>query len=421
VVRFLPVLLTAFSLSAATPHEILDPAFDRVPFDQWIKDRDAKGNTDSFHWTLNVPRAELSFHQRLQTRIEIKLDGRDLETRRADGRLLFFIQITDHDGGRYRIHGNVDLSKLDANVRAANVEYLQRSFFLPGDYGLAVAIVDARTREHSARQMQFRVPSDGHGFLAESWRGLPPVEFSGKEDTPDSWFLPEVDGRLEWAAAVHSPARIDVILNVAPHRTDSADLAALLPTVKAITQTGSSEISEHVELVDLSRRRAAFDQKDVHDLDWPRLKESLGESNTASIDVHSLAERHHDAQFFVAQVRGALRATQQPCVLVVLTPPVGFESGEDLDPISLEALPACRVIYVRYHAPVERVRPVDPMLGGHGRGPRMAAPIYGSGTRSPQIVDQLEGTLKPLNPKVFDVDSPEQMSKVLVEIEKDVR
>jgi len=51
----------------------------------------------------------------------------------------------------------------------------------------------------------------------------------------------------------------------------------------------------------------------------------------------------------------------------------------------------------------------------------MAAPIYGSGTRSPQIVDQLEGTLKPLNPKVFDVDSPEQMSKVLVEIEKDVR
>jgi hypothetical protein len=108
-------------------------------------------------------------------------------------------------------------------------------------------------------------------------------------------------------------------------------------------------------------------------------------------------------------------------VLVVLTPPVGFESGEDLDPISLEALPACRVIYVRYHAPVGRVRPVDPTFGGHGRGPRMAAPIYGSGTRSPQIVDQLEGTLKPLNPKVFDVDSPEQMSKVLVEIEKDVR
>jgi hypothetical protein len=111
-----------------------------------------------------------------------------------------------------------------------------------------------------------------------------------------------------------------------------------------------------------------------------------------------------------------LRDFQQPCVLVVLTPPVAFESGEDLNPISVEALPACRVIYVRYHALSERTRPVDPMFGGRHGGRMGGGPRYDN--RTPQIVDQLEGTLKPLNPKVFDVDTPEQMTKVFIEIEK---
>jgi hypothetical protein len=39
--------------------------------------------------------------------------------------------------------------------------------------------------------------------------------------------------------------------------------------------------------------------------------------------------------------------------------------------------------------------------------------------RPPQdIVDQLEDTLKPLRPKVFDVETPEQMTRALTEIEK---
>ena len=34
------------------------------------------------------------------------------------------------------------------------------------------------------------------------------------------------------------------------------------------------------------------------------------------------------------------------------------------------------------------------------------------------VVDQLEATLKPLSPKVFDVGTPEQMTRALAEIEK---
>jgi hypothetical protein len=63
----------------------------------------------------------------------------------------------DRDGARYQDHGSIDLSKRDENIKAANLEYSQRAFFLPGDYRLAVAMLDTATGEHSSRQTQFRV------------------------------------------------------------------------------------------------------------------------------------------------------------------------------------------------------------------------------------------------------------------------
>jgi hypothetical protein len=408
----------AFLAQASSERESLDPAFQKIPFDRWLGEH----GQPPFRSTVAVPHAELSFYQRLIATIEMKVDGRGLESRRGDGELVFFFQITDRDGTRYQDHSTIQLSKLDPNIKAADLECTQRAFLLPGDYRLAIGLLDTGTGEHSVSQSQFRVPSP-HNFLPEAWHDLPAVEFIGKEEPPDSYYLPNIRGRLQWAASVHSPARLNVILNVAPsmpepgsRRVPSSDLAALIPTLKAISENGSTSLSEHVELLDLARRHTAFDQDPVHTLDWPRLKESLGGASTASIDVHSLSERHHDAQFFLSQVRSLLRASEKGgCVLVVLATPVAFESGEDLEPISTEALPACSVFYIRYHEPRPRVPAYDQQMG-RGRSRRGGGPIR---NRPPQeVVDQLEATLKPLSPKVFDVDMPEQVTKVLVEIEK---
>ncbi len=407
----------AFLAQPSGQRESLDPAFERIPFEQWLGEH----GRAPFRWTVAPPHVELGFHQRLTARVEVKVDGRGLESRRGDGELVFFVQITDREGVRFQNHSAIQLSKLDPNIKAADLECTEHAFLLPGDYRLAVGLLDTGTREHSISQLQFRVPAP-HNFLPDAWHALPAVEFFGAEEPPDGWYLPSIQGRLDWAASLHSPARLNVILNVAPSVSSpgsrpapSGDLAALLPTLKVITQAGSPSLTEHVELLDLARRRTAFQQDQMRDLDWPRLKESLGGASTASIDVHSLSERHHDAQFFVSQVRSMLRASENSCVLVVLTAPVAFESGENLEPISLEALPACSVFYVRYHEPVPRLAPLDPQMG-RGRGARRGGPIR---NRPPQeVVDQLEATLKPLSPKVFDVETPEQITKALGEIEK---
>ena len=398
-----------------TPSGSLDPAFEKIPFDQWLSEPDQP----HFRWSVKVARAELSFHQRLFSSIDIQIDGQDLDSRRRDGKLLLLIQIKDAEGARYQDHGSIELSQLDPNVKEANLNYSQRAFFVPGEYQLAVAVLDTATGEHSTSQQRVRVAAPLHEWLNEAWNDLPPVEYIGNDVSPESWFLPYIHGHLRWAAVVHSPVRLNVILNVAPSgRASSGTMAALLPSLKVMSQTGSSSVSERVALLDLSRRKTVFDQSEVQDLDWPRLKTSLGEANTASIDIRSLSDRHEEAQFFVSEVRRLLRAGEnKPCVLVVLTKPVAFDSGEDLDPISLEALPACRVFYIRYHIAPQFVR-VGPQMGMRGRRSRMGNDPMMGGRNPEDVFDQLEPTLKPLNPKVMDVETPAQVTKALAEIAK---
>jgi len=400
--------------------DALDPSFAKIPFERWLTERESS----NIRWTAAVSRPELSFHLRLAARVVVKVDGKDLEARRADGRLVFLVQITGQDGARYQDHGSIELAKLDEKIKSANLEYTQSAFVVPGDYKLAVALLNTGTGEHSVRQTEFRVTPPQRDLLPGAWKDLPPVEFIPSDEPPEGWYLPGVKGRLRWAAPETRPARVNVILNVAlseadpwSRRTQSSGLAALLPALKAVTHAGGSGVVEHIEVLDLARRRATFQQERVEELDWPRLKTALGDANPAAIDLKSLSERHHSAQYLVSTVRRVMRASEESCVVVVLSPPVAFETGEDLSPVSLEALPSCRVIYIRYRGPPRQpVFPLDPMMGGRRRGMRNQ-PMAREEPRH-YVADQLANTLKPLNAKVFDVEAPEEMARAMAEVQK---
>ncbi len=420
VLRNLVFLLAATGLlGAAQPHEALDPAFDKVPFSQWL----SSPSQARFHWTVVLTRAGLSFHQRLRCSIEITLDGADLQTRRKDGRIVFLTQITDARGTRFQNHDSIDLAQIGSDIKAANVETTQSAFILPGDYEMVNLIFDTATLEHAVWRTKFHV-APLPAFLSEASRDLPPVEFIQTGVTPDTWFLPDIKSRPDWAAAVKSAARLSVVLNVAPpasqpgaRRVPASGLAALLPMLKVLSAAPPAG-NETIHLLDLARRRTVFHQAPLTQLNWPALKAALADANTASIDVHALAGRHHDAQFFVSSVREILRASDKPDVLVVLTTPVAFEPGEDLEPISLEALPPARVIYIRYRPRQQPPSSFGPRIGGRGRGIGMGGGPLGGLHPPMQLLDQLEATLKPLHPKVFDAETPEDMTKTLEEIRK---
>jgi hypothetical protein len=393
----------------------LDPAFLRIPFTQWLTET----GQPFVRWTVAVSHPELTFHQRLSANIEFKVDGKDLAPRRGKGQLVFFSQITGTDGTKYQNHGAIDLAKLDEDIRLAYLTYEQSAFVLPGDYQLAVAILDTASREHTAKQMAFHVANSKKEFAPGIWKDLKPVEMIPAQDAPDSWYLPNMTGRLHWGAPVRTPVRMEVILNYAAPK--GAGLNTFLPTLRALAPSWQDGVEANFKVLDVHGRRLLYRQNKVRELDWPALRDSLSGQNTATVDVKALGERHRDAQFFVNEVGRSLRSMEQaPCLLLVLSNPISFEDGEDLSSISTEGKSACEVIYIRAHSP--RVnRPIYPepgLRGGRrgrfgGGGPM--GPVRGVNPRGPEF-DQLANTLKSLNPKIFDVTTPDEMSKIFADI-----
>jgi hypothetical protein len=416
VIRFAAVaLLLAGAGQVRAQHQSIDPLFQTLPFQEWI----AGGEQTQFKWTLKIAPPHLSNHQRLITEVEARMDGVELAKRRGKGELLVMVQFTDADGRVYQGHESIDLEKVEEGVKKSDVVYSQPVFLRPGEYHVAVALFVTATKEHSVRKETLRVAPLKNDPLPEAWNSLPPVEFIGVKETPDSWYLPDVRRKLNLPVAAERPVRIEVIVNLTPSeratgsfRVQDRNLSTLLPALKALTQMHGAKVTLNVSLLDLSRRKVTFRQEDVHELDWTRMRDALAETTPGSIDVKSLEDRQHNASFFVAEVARRIAGEDAP-VVIVLSSPVEFEAGQDLRPIGATA--KGRVIYIRYHPqrrPVTSNGQLPPMMGR----PRMGGGMPISPRTQPLAVDQLEPTLKPLNPELFDPLTADEFRKVLADL-----
>ncbi len=412
----------------------LDPEFAKVPFDEWMKG----GNQAQIKWKIRIYPTRLSNHQRLLTQIQVALDGAELAKRRGQGRMIAFVQVSDEQGRRYQNHAIIELNKVEEGWKASDVTFDVPAFILPGEYRVAVAIYDTATSEHCARQEKLRVSPLKNDPLPDVWQDLRSVEFVRPVEPPDSWYLPSVRRRLRLPVEMRRPARIEVIVNMTPSelaagslRIRDQNMATLIPALKVIAQADFHNASVHVSLLDLSRQRVAFRQEDAHGLDWLGVKAALTEAAPGTIDVKSLGDRQRNAAFFVAEVSRRIAAATdgQPVVLIVLSSPVAFEPGADLQPIRIASKMDWRVFYFRFHEESARPPAATEETGrrrhsgmysgppgdeptGQMSGRRHSSSAYPDGRGGSQI-DQLEPTLKPLAPRLFDVKTPEQFRKAL--------
>jgi hypothetical protein len=416
------VLLGFFTLSRICAQQgSADPEFAKVPFDQWL----AGAGQAQIKWTVRMLPAALSSFQRLLAGIEVTVDGAELARRRGEGELLIFVQLNDETGAAWQDHGSIDLEKVEEGLKASNVVYTETAFVLPGDYLVSIAIFDTATGEYSVRKDKLHVAPLKNDPLPQSWRDLPRVEFRPPVEPPDSWFLPAVTGRLHLPLAAKRPIHIDVLLNLTPSEqmsgsvpTRDRNLSALLPALKTIAQIDTTHVSIDVALLDLSRRRVIFHQEQARELDWEAMKSALEEADPGTIDVKSLADRRHNAGFFVTEVARRIDPVQRTAarVVIVLSSPVAFESGEDLRPIQIKAAPDCRIFYFRFHTGRPRFVYAPPTSSGRHRRPDATIAMGGG----PEPPDQLAGTLKPLAPRLFDVERPEDFRKALASMLADI-
>jgi hypothetical protein len=173
--------------------------------------------------------------------------------------------------------------------------------------------------------------------------------------------------------------------------------------------------SLHITLLDISNRRIIFEQDAVHQLDWKRLSDALTTADPNKIDVRSLEHRGQNAPYLVQQVRERLTpsggANEPLRVLIVLAAPMTLDSGEKTRVPESEAKSHGLLYFMRYHLPPER-----PPLGFDAMS-RMGRRGYGGVQQQPtgpaEAFDSLQGVLKPLQPRLFDVYSPDQFRKAL--------
>jgi hypothetical protein len=414
-VNRLALLIFFFSIPATAFAEngVADPLFAKVHFDTWTG---GKGQAP-FKWRVQIQPVILSTHQRWLARVDVEIDGVEMESRRGNGALFVLFQFQDSEGRLYQDHGSVDLSKTQAGMKSQIVVYSETAFVMPGNYPLLIGVFDSNSRDHWLRSESLRVPSFKSDPLPFAWRNLPPVEFHPPEQTPDSWYLPTIEGKLHLPVSTRHPLKVDILVNLTPSERSTGsqhiqdrNLSVLLPTMKALAQMDLKEGSLNVESLDLFRQKVTFRQEGVRQLDWQKMRDALTSDQVGTIDVKSLGDRGHSVQFFEGEVGKRARAAD---VLIILSSSVRFEQGIDLEPIHAEGSPDCRVYYVRYHPPPVRyvAQPQQPMMAR--RAPLARGPMMQLG---PAAIDQLEPTLKPLRHRLYDVQSPEEMRKAVADL-----
>lgn len=425
--RFLPLSAFLLFLNGAgailAQNSSLDPAFKTIPFDQWVE----AGDQAHFRWTARALPVELSNHQRLEAKLDIQVDGSELAQRRGKGLLVLLVQFSDNANRVYQTHHAIDLQQVKEDMGKSIFSYTPAAFVIPGDYRISLAIFDSNTGEHSAMRLALHVNPLKKDPLTDSWSDLPPVEILRASQPPEDLILPAITGRLHLPLETHRPVRVEIIVNASPvsagepvstEHVRNRSMTSLIPALKVIAQTDIKNGSLNVELLDLTTQQVIFRQDAVREMDWPKLALALKQAGSNVIDLHALENRRQNAQFFVKQVRrrietNAPAAAPEPLpVLIVLSGPMDFASGEDLHPVELEGKSEAHIFYIRYHYVPPR-EPINPFLDESRRGRRPLSPSGRPPGAMAEPVDSLERTLKPLQPHLYDVYTPAEFRKAL--------
>jgi hypothetical protein len=416
----------ALSLNAGFAQEGSDdPAFAQFRASEWITRNDA----GPIRWTTRVSTPKLDRYQRLRANVEIQIDGDELVKRRGRGELLMLVQLTNGQKRIYRTHKPLDLTDVSDSAGKLNFIYTQEAYLLPGDYQVALGVVDTATGERGAVQRSLHVNALKSDPLPELWRQLPPVEWI--TDPPDDLLLPSVNGRLNIPVESGRPIRFEVLANVTPALVEeeltggppsTLNLREVIPVFRILAEMNVRNGSLSVSLADVSRQQVVFRQTGEQDLSTADVEEALKAADPQKIDARSLAKRAKNAKFFLNEVSRRMEGTGEAVpVTVVLSAPMAFASAEDRRAPDTGGRKDGKLYYLRFH-PERPARPVrfpplgeEPRIGRHGTPPLHERPAY------LEIPDELGSMLKPLHPRTFDIYSPDDFRKALKTILDEVK
>ncbi len=377
---------------------------------------------------LEVEPSHLSYHQRLRTVVSVKIDGAELARRRGKGELKIEMEIRDQQGRKYTSSQPIDLREVTPETRKADIYYSNEALVMPGDYTFSAHVLATTTGDTGRAEKTFHVAALDGDPLPDAWRNMPTVEFLPDADGIERWFRPGLSGHLNLSAPTRRPVKIDLLMNVTPSELgttagsmQSMNMAALLPTLKALASTEFPNGTLDLTLLDIAKQRVIYTQQHLRELDWPKLKDAFAEGDPNKIDIQALATRSGSGTFFLHQISRRVEASAAPGeplrVIVVLSGPMAFREEAGLHPIEVSRSENCKVFYFRFQpafysslAPVDRIG--RGIRRGGGKGPRPDMPPR----YARDYEDALASTLRPLGPRLFQVYTPMHFRKALADL-----
>jgi hypothetical protein len=376
-----------------------DAFFARTEFAQWA----TQGPVEQIPWQLHVIPGGLTTYQRIVGHYVIDVPGRYFKQRPGSGDVIALVQVADSAGRVYQHHSIVFMDSKNPELKHGGF-FAWHAFMLPGEYEATLALYDKSTGKHSFARRSLRIEPLSKDPLPDAWRDLPPIEFlEGPTKPPDSYFHPEAAGRLRLPLVAQRPVRIEVLANLTgtgramvSHNAYNFNLGSLLPILKTFSQVDVRGGALNIEVLDLVRRRVAFQQDDARNLDWPRLKAAVTAADPTKVDVQALQDVKHTAAFLRQEVARRIESGAGPPdalpVLVLISSAALFDSLSDIRDTLLPSECQCVVYYVRY----------DPFaLRFH---------------RALVDFDNVNKVLKPLPVRTRVADSPQDLRRIMAEI-----
>jgi hypothetical protein len=327
-------------------------------------------------WRLTVAKTSLGFHQRPQVEIEVVVSAASLLRTGGQHDLVLFVRVfdarTSHQMGEIvlRVPAIVGMPRRGQARLSPGREIVFKVpvMLMPGNYTLGIVLWDRVTGRLSIARKPVTVKPLKNDPLPLAWRNLPPVEFlvpAGDIDL-DTYYGPSGVSRLN--LGLNTTRRLNVEL-VGNH----GDAIVFLPLLRVLSELHIPNGSLRVSILDLRKRQIIFQQDQVKELDWPRLRSALDEVTTEGFSLECGKCPIESARFFrdflAAQVCSSSgqvdqivptgqpgnQASDNPVrVLILLTPLTKFEPGwkQHLSPHEQCRAKPVRVFQILYYPPL---------------------------------------------------------------------
>jgi hypothetical protein len=188
------------------------------------------------------------------------------------------------------------------------------------------------------------------------------------------------------------------------------NMSLLIPALKVLSQMDVRNGSIDIAFLDLTQRRVTFEQHDVRDPDWQKMRKLLLDVRPGLVDVRDLKSRAKMQEFFRDEVRRRLtvadpQGAEPPVQIVIaLSGPAFLHEQEAPDPSEKPGNADSRLFYVRFQVKVV------PAPGPRKR--RAAA----SPAPTALPMDDLERAVEPFDTQVYEATSAARFRAILAEV-----